>query len=217
MRSAPPQPRPDSAFEADFTATNQDGTPATQAGSHPTKATTSFALNTTESSPDGELKDIDIQQVAGLSGDPGAVPKCRTTDFLASFGGTAQPSCPNESAVGLTAVQLELPGIYFPATVYNLQTTEGVTGRLGFTILDLPVTMDLGVKQGPDYNVVASVKDAPRRSITFLGSVLKLWGDPADSAHDSLRGHCLKIESSVGEPKFIPLENARRVSPRSPS
>ena len=64
----------------DVTFTNADGTPATQAGSHPFAVTTRFGINATEADPfektiDGYLKDLFIEQPTGFNGDA-TLPRC---------------------------------------------------------------------------------------------------------------------------------------------
>src|ERR1700679_1232106 len=67
----------------DVTYTNADGSPVTQAGSHPFQMTTPVYFNRlNESFPDGEFKDGVFEQIAGLIADPNAVPRCSTVDFL---------------------------------------------------------------------------------------------------------------------------------------
>jgi hypothetical protein len=73
----------------DVTFTNEDGSIDTQAGSHPFAMTTSFTINQdTEEGPEGGMisdevvKDVIVTQVTGLAGNPSAVPRCSTIDFL---------------------------------------------------------------------------------------------------------------------------------------
>ena len=97
--------------EFDVTFTNADGSPATQAGSHPFAMTTSLQLNTTllrsEPVPDGELKDLTAEQIAGLVGDPAATPRCSTTDFVTIDNSDNKfTSCPDSTAVGLISTHI---------------------------------------------------------------------------------------------------------------
>jgi hypothetical protein len=190
----------------DVTFTSKDGTPATQAGSHPYQVTTSFGVNYSgspfEPIVDEEIKDLIIDFPAGFSGDPGALPKCSATEFLKSTGDfTAQPACQNDTAVGLVGVQLQLAGFYFSEPVYNLETPPGVASRIGFTVLSVPVIVDVGVSQDPPYNVESVLSNTPQ-ALKVLGTILELWGTPTDPAHDSLRGHCLAFNTGFGAPVF---------------
>ncbi|HEY7831673.1 MAG TPA: hypothetical protein VIC06_14015 [Solirubrobacteraceae bacterium] len=78
----------------DGSITNQDGSPDTQAGSHPYAYTTRIAFNTLtnhfgEQAPDGNVKDVRVEVPAGLVGDPTAVPRCSNTQLLKPGGGGA--------------------------------------------------------------------------------------------------------------------------------
>jgi hypothetical protein len=176
---------------------NEDGTPATQAGSHPYAATGSFGLNYTGSVLDGELKDLKIQQVAGLIGDATAIPQCATDEFQALPFLTSR--CPNGTAVGVAEVALEGPGFFVPSPVYNLEPPPGVAVRLGFVILAVPNVIDVRVKTSPDYNVIVSSEDTPQ-PLGVFGARLTLWGNPGAPSHDSLRGHCFDIVEAQAPP-----------------
>jgi hypothetical protein len=189
--------------EFDVTFTNQDGSPATQAGSHPFQMTTALNLNTalnTESvaTLDGEIKDLTVAQIPGLVGDPAATPRCTTEDFITRTPGTVEElstrssSCADDTAVGVVAADVEEPGGYLYAPVYNLVPPPGVVAKLGFVILSVPVTIEIGVNDKPPYNVVASLVNVPQ-PVRFYGASLTLWGDPADPAHDPLRGGCVSM------------------------
>jgi len=194
-------------FDAIFS--QQDATPGTivddtmetQAGSHPFAVTGSLALNYSgesfEWSPDEQVKNLFLEQIAGFTGDTTAVPRCSTADFLAknkiAFGGNnSLPDCPNDTAVGVNAANIFLPAPYFYANspVYNLEPPPGVAVRLGFNVLLVPVIVDIGLKTSGEYNVTASVQGTPQE-IRFFGATLQLWGVPADPAHDRLRGECV--------------------------
>ena len=193
----------------DVTITNQDGTPDTQAGSHPFAFTTSFGLNYTEPGffewiPDGELKDSIFSQIAGLTGDAGAIPRCKTTDFdRQRLGEGLSTSCPNKTAVGLVQNFLEAPFVFVQNSIYNLEPPPGVVVRLGFKVLLVPVFIDIGVKQGGEYNVEASLGNASQ-VVTVFGSKLQLWGNPADPGHDAVRGDCGDGREGEGEQDFKP-------------
>jgi hypothetical protein len=182
------------------TFANEDGTPATQAGSHPFALVTKLAVNSTldgkgNEVPEGELKDLTIGQVEGLVGDPDAVPQCSQADFNNRVEGRA--SCPDSSAVGVAAVKAEFEAVFKPgeefqvhAPIYNLVPSPGEPAKLGFVVLNVPVTIDLHVAARPPYNVVAELTNVPQ-SLVFYGSEVILWGNPANQAHDTLRGKCV--------------------------
>jgi hypothetical protein len=196
----------------DVTFTNADGSPATQAGSHPFQMTTTFRLDATELRPEafslGELKDATFQQIPGLIGDTTAVPRCPLHAFLTSPEGEARlTECSNDTAVGVAELNLHLPTNKKYVPVYNLVPNPGEPARIGFDYLGVRTTVGLGVKPGGEYNVLAKVVNTPQ-TIKVFGSSLTLWGIPADPAHDLYRGLCLLPNGeSEGEcPSSAPLK-----------
>jgi hypothetical protein len=193
----------------DVTFTNQDGTPAMQAGAHPFAMTTSFGVNYTQTGPkewlpDEELRDLMVEQVPGFVGDATAYPRCPSVDFVVAIpDGTNRSACSAQTAVGLVGNYLEIPEQWAQNAVYNLEPPPGVAVRLGFKVLLVPVILDISVKQGGAYNVVASLGNTPQ-AVTVFGSVFQLWGDPTDPAHDPLRGRCGDFFEGIGEVEFGP-------------
>jgi hypothetical protein len=182
----------------DVKFTNQDGSPATQAGSHPFAVTTSFETTYNETGPfewepEGILKDAVFDQIAGFIGDATAIPQCKTADFArrstSRVGNEILSSCPASTAVGLVANYLEYPIVWSQSPIYNLEPPPGVVVRLGFIVLLVPVTVDITVKQGGDYNVEGALTNASQ-VLTVYGSKLQLWGDPSAPSHDAVRGEC---------------------------
>ncbi len=190
----------------DVTFTNQDGSPATQAGSHPFQMTTTVDLNKLSPNvPDGELKDLFAEQIEGLIADPAAVPRCSNIDFLTLIPGVRSSECPDNTAVGAIAVQTSLLISYGP--VFNLVPPPGVVLKLGFIAGNTPVTIEVGLKNSYPYNGRAVLANIPQ-SLPVLNSVLTLWGDPADPAHDPYRGNCVSnadAEATGKEPTFPEL------------
>jgi hypothetical protein len=191
----------------DVTYTNQDGSTATQAGSHPYAMTTEFGVNYTEPGsfewiPDGELRDSIFDQVPGFVGDSTSMPTCSNTDFFnrKNLGGAILfNACPPSTAVGLVANFLEAPFFWVQTPVYNLKPPPGVAVRLGFKVILVPVIVDISVKQGGDYNVEATLSNTPQ-ALTVFGSKFQLWGNPGDPGHDPVRGFCGDNVEGEGEP-----------------
>ncbi len=173
-----------------------DNPPATQAGSHPYALTTTLELNHTESSPfaaalEGRLRTAIIEQVKGLSGDTTAVPKCSIVDFLTQkLSPVESPECPDNSAVGATAIRLGSPHFYWTTPIWNLETAPGEVERLGFNVGGVTTIADVRAKTGGDYNITPTLA-LTSQVLPVFGSVFELWGVPSDPAHDKYRGHCL--------------------------
>ena len=186
-------------FQVNFE--EKDGSFAGQAGSHPFAVTTSFGLNDLgeigpfEFSTDGRPKEVVLQQIAGLVGDATAIKQCSTEDFLdvgagpfGNFGSASE--CADNTVVGVQATAIVGPNVLMPSgPVYNVTPPPGVAVRLAFDVLTVPVTVDVGIKPGGDYNVTATLHNSPQ-IIEFFNTVIQLWGVPADPGHDVLRGFC---------------------------
>jgi hypothetical protein len=186
--------------DLDVSFENQDGTPATQAGSHPFAMVTELAVNTftTEEGgevPEGEVRDLTIAQIPGFVGNQTAVPTCSAADFNTRSEG--RPACPDATAVGYSATEAEFEvippgqgGLFLHVPVYNLAPPPGVAARLGFVVLNVPVTIDVFLNEESPHNLVAKLRNIPQ-ALLFYRSKVTLWGSPASPAHDSLRGDCV--------------------------
>jgi hypothetical protein len=184
--------------------TEADGSPARNAGSHPFAMTTAFDVNTVPHPDkpgvkviDGALRDLHVTLPEGFAGNPKAVPPCSTADFL-TLEVLANASCSDASAVGTVRVVVG-GGLGIPAEetlpVYSLLPSPGVAAKLGFYAAELPVTIDISPAQSAPYNVVASLRNTSQIA-EVLGSEFTIWGNPADSRHDSIRGRCLRTKEA---------------------
>jgi len=189
----------------------EDGSPATRAGSHPFQMTTNLGVNTKVTPegavdqetnqkvdgevPDGELKDLTVAQMPGLVGSQTAVPRCSIPVFV-DRDNESYPACSNESAVGYAAVKAEFKtfpvGVesFWHAPVYSLDPTPGAAATFGFAVGNVPITFDVFVRPEPPYNLEVRLPNTPQ-ALLFYGSKVVLWGNPAADAHDNLRGKCI--------------------------
>jgi hypothetical protein len=176
----------------DFTFTNQDGSPDTQAGSHPFAVTTTFDVNTEPNAqlgyevPQGAIKGLDISVPPGLIGNLNAVPRCASAEFETQ-GGAAEAKCPAADVIGTETSSIEEPGAGFSNLVYNLEPPRGVAAEIGFWTLLVPIKIDFIVNPNPPYNVIARPADIPE-VVAVYGSRVTLWGVPASPEHDAERG-----------------------------
>jgi hypothetical protein len=180
----------------DVTFADEAGEPETQAGAHPFAMTTKLRVNTEGALPVEAVKDLEIAAIEGLAGTPDPVPVCSTLEFLSESG------CPDSSVLGLTSVTIgEGSGeLTLHSPVYNLKAPPGRAAKLGFKISVERVTIEVGLGESPPYPIVAHSTDISQ-VLEFFDASLTLWGDPADPAHDALRGHCLNkvTGESLGE------------------
>ncbi|HXB66157.1 MAG TPA: hypothetical protein VNV42_14905 [Solirubrobacteraceae bacterium] len=191
-------------------ATNENGTPDIQAGSHPFAFTTNVLVNTTTGvgelgrqtvfSSGGDVKDIEVNLPPGLVGDPGATPLCPPSLFN-KFGIGIGTSCPADSQIGI--VKLDLSGLRTEGPVYNLEAPRGNPAQFGFTVLGFPVVLIPRVRTGSDYGVSVFFTSIPQ-GYSLISGDLTLWGVPASPAHNSQRGECLERGGSC--PATVPLK-----------
>jgi hypothetical protein len=181
--------------------TQQNGTSATQAGSHPYAMTTKLVFNNHFSQayketgggngvlPDGNPKQIEVNLPAGMVVDPTATPtRCTERELLANVAGEA--GCPESSAVGITTISF---GDFLEektTAVYNMVPPPGSPAELGAAPIKVGVVVHiLGNVRNSDYGVSGTVSNITQFS-NFYATTLTLWGDPSAESHDGERGRC---------------------------
>ncbi len=209
VMSAPPAFASFGFQSFDSTITNEDGSPAVQAGSHPFAVTTGFKFNTRpgfedDPVPDGDVKDIEVELPAGVVGDPTATPKCTIRQFNTpnqqESGGLSGANCPNDSQIGVAQVEITPTdeGLPHPLAfgIYNLVAPPGVPAEFGINPNSVPVLLIPKVRTGSDYGVTVVSKHTSQAQRIF-GVKTTFWGVPSASSHEGFRGECL---GSLGEP-----------------
>ncbi|HEX3909775.1 MAG TPA: hypothetical protein VHW67_03610 [Solirubrobacteraceae bacterium] len=191
---------------------NADGSPDTQAGSHPYQLTSTVFLNQVlvELQRPGEPKklapgapalpkNLTFNLPPGLTGNVTAAGQCSDADFssLAStpFAGVRN-FCPQSSAIGVVTVELNAPSpIGYKTLVvplFNLEPARGEPARFGFEAEAVPIVIDTSLRTGGDYGVTATVTNATAAA-QVLGTQVVFWGQPSARVHDSSRGWaCLR-------------------------
>ncbi len=190
--------------------TSADGSPEMQAGSHPFAITTTFAITTEQESsvpfetPTEAVRDLSISQIAGLVGDPTAVPRCTEAAFLERGEHGGSGNCRDSSAIGVAVTDAQEPNEAGEITsaVYNLAPPPGVAAEIGFWSIVVPVTVDLIVNPLPPYNVIA-VSHAISNVVPVYSARVTLWGVPSDPVHDHERGHC--VGGGIACPTDVPV------------
>ncbi len=172
-------------------ALNKNGTPATQASSHPYSFTVHFDLKTDAKgrSEGGEMRDAIVELPPGLIGNPNAVPRCPHQDFE----GTA-PDCLVSTQVGVLRAIVPGLGGQITLPIYNLVPPPGVASEFGagaseFTSLQLS---SLRTEEGYGLRVAAINTPLEVTSVTET-----IWGVPADPSHDPERGEPSKIGNNT--------------------
>jgi hypothetical protein len=196
----------------------------TVAGSHPYALTTAFRVNTKlnpglEEVPDGEIRTFNLNLPAGIVGNPTATPQCLGVDFV-TLNTSGIPNCADDTAVGLAgSIVTHQDNKYVWKPLYNLVPSHGEAAKLGFYLLNVPVTVDVGVKQDSPYNVTASSINIPQTTPVF-GAKVVTWGNPEDPSHNPLRGTCmsdelLPVRTAENASELAPLGNCGTDAPES--
>jgi hypothetical protein len=182
---------------------NSNGTPDTQAGSHPYSFSVNLAVNTEEQEgrvlpSGGVVKDLETSLPAGLVGDPAATQQCPLEQFRSGFLTAATEgitesneayveSCPEASQVGILEVHFGATGYWPP--VYNLVPQRGYPAEFGFRVLGVPVVLVPHVRTGGDDGISVRFSNIPS-SYAMTQGRLTLWGVPAEAGHNHERGAC---------------------------
>ncbi|HEV3321559.1 MAG TPA: hypothetical protein VG147_05135 [Solirubrobacteraceae bacterium] len=169
--------------------TNANGTPDTQAGSHPYEAT--FALRLAERATqqkesylaDGYVRNIEARLPPGFFGQPNAVPECTRTQLNAK-------ECPADTQIGIVGAGNEGENGgqsgYIETPVYNMVPPKGVPDELAGSINGVSAFFDAGVRSAHGYAIVEHVDNLPLAA-KIDATILTLWGVPAEASHDAQR------------------------------
>jgi hypothetical protein len=184
-------------------ASNGEGVPAVQAGSHPYALTTALVFNHSVTAIEaerplrvrtyGDPKDIEMNLPQGVIVNPRATEARCTEAELEGGGGPG--GCPDASAVGVFSVYFDgVEAIDEP--VYNMMPPAGVPIELGFDAegIGLIVHVEGTLRSGADYGLSADISEIPDEHPIY-GLDLTLWGDPSEAGHDDERGSCAGEEA----------------------
>jgi hypothetical protein len=184
--------------------TEADGSPATQAGSHPyamTVAGLNLATEPNDLQPllaaGGGLREATVALPKGTVIDPAATPKCKESELE-----SGETGCPDASQVGTIAITLSLAGGFGngPQTrpVYDMVAPPGSPAELGFEVIEGTYVHLLGsVSSDGTFTLTAKSKDVLARA-TIGGVRTTLWGVPSEESHDHQRGECLFRSAMAG-------------------
>lgn len=185
-----------------------DGSPVTQAGSHPyqmTVAGMNLTMNPYDLAPllpaGGGLRDAVVQLPRGMVVNPAAAPRCSEVDLETELG-QGVVSCPDASQVGTIALTLSLgPGFGTGSTlvpVYNMVPPPGYPAALAFQVVTGTYVHLLGsVSSDGSFTLTAASRDVLAR-VAVGGVRTTLWGVPSDPSHDTQRGACIGHFADAG-------------------
>ena len=176
---------------ADTQIEGLNGEPDTRAGVHPYAQAAYFDLQTErnenadvtgdnddEAWPVESVRDVLVELPPGFVGDPAAIPACTLDELV---GG----NCPDGSQVGMNRLRFSgasgaAGGI--PASnglnvqkVFNMVAAPGYAARLGFNVVGTLVLVDVALKRGDDYGLIAGTHNTPP-ALAITGNDLTVWG-----------------------------------------
>ena len=193
-------------------AVNEDGTPATLAGSHPYEYTLSFEMNQdAEKSPEGTLRRLIVDLPPGFVGNPQALPRCTRAQFDFNLLST----CPGDTQVGVADAEVNR-GLAIHPGAYNLTPTPGSPATIGVVIDNNNAYQEASLRSASDYGVRISDLAVPTREEIQRISV-HVWGLPMASVHyperfcvpnDPELGLITGCESEVPPATFLTLPTA---------
>jgi hypothetical protein len=189
------------SFEVAFL--NRDGTPDTQAGSHPFEMVTNVAWNTQvvqrpalgdlryEALPAGNPKDLLFHFPPGFVGDTGATTrKCTLAEIEGENVAEDKNECPAASQVGTLEVQYraanETATIAADTSMSAMVPPPGVALQLGGNFIVPNLYVDVGVPAGGDSGAVATVRGVPITSPVLSFRQTVFGGPPLGSSRPFL-------------------------------
>jgi uncharacterized repeat protein (TIGR01451 family) len=178
----------------------------TQAGAHP-DVTVSAAFDADSGGLlAGDPKETSAELPPGFVGDLADTPKCPITDFSRMAVLFEPQTCRLSTQVGTMLLVLNVGFVKFQVRVpvYNLTTNPGEIAKLGFEAVEFGVQGTVSLTPG-DYRVRTTFQGIKQNEAQFDSFSLTVWGVPADSSHDAMRGRlCL----NAGNCSFANTETA---------
>ena len=186
-------------------ATNKDGTRDFQAGSHPFKYTVKFTMNHTDGPfgpiPEGILRKLSVELPPGLVGNPEALPKCPSANFVGFVS-----LCPGATQIGIARVVVFGGGIETIQPIYLMKAPLGVPGRFGFSVIQFNSFQEASLRSDGDYGLTVFDRSLPEVQISVVTE--EFWGVPAASGHDANRS-CLEegflVEGCASDAPTVPF------------
>jgi hypothetical protein len=207
-----------------FAAEEHDGSPATEAGTHPYQLTgTVNFLEGPESPgqpgvpfPAADLRDLRFELPQGLIGNPSAIGRCTLAQFNTPRSSPFEEpsrsgeSCPDKSQVGTVTMRTSLlGGSERTFGLFNLTPPPGVAAMLGTAPFGQPIAFAGQVRNAQgEYGLNLEARNFPQ-GLAIDGITVRIWGTPWAVSHDGERGNCLNevepgfpwAKCSVGPPK----------------
>ena len=182
--------------------------PATLAGSHPYSLVTEVNFNTLGEYSDGDLRNLELDQPAGLIENPTAINKCTAAQFSTPRespfeDSLSNESCPATSQIGIVTLKSSYgAGETRTFGLFNLAAPPGFPSQFGFAPYGVPVTITPRVREtGSEYGLTLRLTNLSQQ-LNLTGLRMEIWGTPWALSHDTQRGNCLnEVDPSFGHAK----------------
>jgi uncharacterized repeat protein (TIGR01451 family) len=180
-----------------------DGSPATQAGSHPYQLTVDLGFPFVKAGEywtvtEGGLRDASSDLPPGLLVDPAA------SSVLCTEVQLTLHNCPDGSQIGVATILSTVANIQSqPAALYNMVPPPGAPSSFGFDVGSVGIYAHVlgSVRSDGDFGLSGGSTDiVSLGKHPVLGVSLELWGDPSSDSHDYMRGICVAIGTVLGKP-----------------
>jgi uncharacterized repeat protein (TIGR01451 family) len=179
------------SFEA--RTVNASGQDDTQAGAHPYKSVTGFAVTTRfqEPPPHPEqwfntdlptdfLKDVVLDLPAGFAGDPTATPQCLSVELAADL------DCPVATQVGTIRYGQRNAPATEVTSLHNMVPEKGTPAQFAFGTAAGPVLLTPVLRSDGDWGLRVNTNNISEAGLVFYIAA-EVWGVPADPSHDGQR------------------------------
>lgn len=216
----------------DFNASEPNGSPDDQAGTHPYELSTTVAFKPGsepagapgEFFSDGDVRNLAIERPAGLLENPTVVGKCSLADFSTPRDSPFQASlsgesCPDASQLGTIALQGFYGGVRTTRTfgVFNLAPAPGFPAAIGAAPFGVPIVFAPRIRSAEgEYGLTLEATNISQQ-LNISRLEINLWGNPWLVGHDKERGDCLnEVEPANYFGTDAVLEQEPQSKPPSP-
>ena len=197
-----------------------DGTPATQAGSHPDNLIVELGFPGEQPAGallvgvEGGLRDGIVDLPRGLVLNPEATPVRCTEAELTSQG---FPGCPRASVIGNAIITTTVGDSLGPrvSPLYNMVPPPGIASSFSFDAVGVGIFPHVigSVRSDGDYGLSGASNDVlALGKHPVLSARLEFWGDPTSPQHDSVRGASCIFQETTAE-EFLACPVARHDTP----
>ncbi|MBF6621291.1 MAG: hypothetical protein ITG02_13815 [Patulibacter sp.] len=163
---------------------DQGGDQVTQAGAHPFAVENEIVVTKVDPMTiSGALKNVEVDLPVGFVGDPSDFPTCTIQQL-------AKSDCPVASQVGTFDVTFAF-GYTVGQGLYNMEVPHGQPARFGSPVLMGTSLVYFDARVRPEDDGISVVSNNISQELPIAATKMRMWGIPADPAHDAERGSAM--------------------------